>query len=266
MNTLLQTKLTQTTPYTDAELTWLLEHIGDPNPAIRDDLVYASFCQGVMAERFSQEQVKQLLRAVQTHQLQLRGLGQSDERTLTRSFTSLLNVLFLYADGDEQHPRHGWLSQVDRVWLFDLAINYLPAERDCRGYQEPYGWLHAIAHGADFLMAVACHPLFPVVRLGEVWQVIVEVLTNHETTFSAGEGSRLAEVLVQLICLGRLRQEDLADWLVQVTIADHHPSDYAKSLNVQALLSALFFRLEKMGQLESVLRSAILNHPNLTDG
>lgn len=265
MQTHLETKLTQTTPYTDAELLWLLDHIGDPDPAIRDDLVYASFCQGVMAERFSREQVKYLLASVQANQLQCQGLGQSDERTLTRSFTSLLNALFLYADGDEHHPLHGWLSQADREWLFELALRYLPAERDCRGYQEPYGWLHALAHGADFLMAAACHPLFPAVRLGEVWQVLVGVLTSHETAFSAGEGGRLAEVLVQLICLDRLRQEDLANWLAQVTIADHHPSDYAKSLNVQALLSALFFRLENMGQLEPVLRSAILNHPNLTD-
>lgn len=265
MQTHLETKLTQTTLYTDAELAWLLDHIGDPDPAIRDDLVYASFCQGVMAERFSREQVKHLLAFVQANQLQCQGLGQSDERTLTRSFTSLLNALFLYADGDEHHPLHGWLSQADRHWLFDLAISYLPAERDCRGYQESYGWLHALAHGADFLLATACHPLFPAVRLEEVWQVLVEVLTSHETAFSAGESSRLAEVLVQLVASNRVCQEDLAYWLAQVTIADHHPSDYAKSLNVQALLSAFFFRLENMGRLEPVLRSAILNHPNLTD-
>lgn len=264
MKTLLEMKLNQTIPYTNAELNWLLEHLGDPDPAVRDDLVYASFCQGLMAERFSRTQVEQLLQVVQLNQLQTKGLGSSDETTLTRSFTSLLNVLLLYVDGDEQHSYCGWMSEHQRLVLFDLALTYLAKEDDTRGYQSDVGWIHAIAHGADFLQAVACHPAFPAERLSEVLAVLGDVFQRLDVTFVAGESHRLAEVVVQLVLSERLTQEELAAWLSEMMVTGETPADYAKQLNLQAFLSAIYFRLEKEDALQVVLRSAILQHPHLT--
>ncbi len=42
MKNILISKL-QVQAYTNQELAWLLENIGHPDPAIRDELVYASF-------------------------------------------------------------------------------------------------------------------------------------------------------------------------------------------------------------------------------
>lgn len=43
MKNILISKLQATQAYTNQELAWLLENIGHPDPAIRDELVYAVF-------------------------------------------------------------------------------------------------------------------------------------------------------------------------------------------------------------------------------
>jgi len=42
--------------YHDEEIQWLLDHLGDPSPKIRDDLVFTSFARGIQEELFTQEQ------------------------------------------------------------------------------------------------------------------------------------------------------------------------------------------------------------------
>lgn len=37
-----------TEPYSQKELGWLLDHVGDSDASIRDDLVYASFCHALL--------------------------------------------------------------------------------------------------------------------------------------------------------------------------------------------------------------------------
>lgn len=42
--------------YNQEEIQWLLDHLGDPSPEIRDDLVFTSFARGIQEELFTQEQ------------------------------------------------------------------------------------------------------------------------------------------------------------------------------------------------------------------
>ena len=44
----LQSKVTEEKPsYNREEIQWLLEHLGDPSPEIRDDLVFTSLARGI---------------------------------------------------------------------------------------------------------------------------------------------------------------------------------------------------------------------------
>jgi len=53
----LQSKVTEEKPsYRREEIQWLLEHLGDPSPEIRDDLVFTSLARGIQEELFTQEQ------------------------------------------------------------------------------------------------------------------------------------------------------------------------------------------------------------------
>ena len=53
----LQSKVTEEKPsYRLEEIQWLLEHLGDPSPEIRDNLVFTSLARGIQEELFTQEQ------------------------------------------------------------------------------------------------------------------------------------------------------------------------------------------------------------------
>ena len=42
--------------YHQEEIRWLLEHLGDPSPEIRDELVFTSLARGLQEELFTLEQ------------------------------------------------------------------------------------------------------------------------------------------------------------------------------------------------------------------
>ena len=53
----LHRKITEENPsYSQKELQWLLEHLGDPSPEIRDELVFTSLARGIQEELFTKEQ------------------------------------------------------------------------------------------------------------------------------------------------------------------------------------------------------------------
>lgn len=112
----LQDKLTQNTPpYTDQELDWLLTHIGDPDPQIRDQLVYASLAHALLDGLTTPKQACWLFNQAQARGLQTLGLGDAWDNSradsLTRSFTSLLHCLLLYVDNDRASSLRGFLRQ-----------------------------------------------------------------------------------------------------------------------------------------------------------
>ncbi|MHB9760221.1 DUF2785 domain-containing protein [Streptococcus suis] len=149
-------KLQTSKPYTDDELAWLLENIGHPDPTIRDELVYASFCHIFLNSLITREQAQSLLQFSQvTKPFSLEGPTQK------RSFICLLYCLLLSVDNEPESIYHAFLSTNDRELLFQQALDYLAIENDWSGYDEKLGWIHTVAHGADFLLAASCHDQFP---------------------------------------------------------------------------------------------------------
>lgn len=61
----LEKKLATEDPtYSRLELKWLIEHIGDANPAIRDNLVYNSFGYAIMNHFFTREDFSFLVESI----------------------------------------------------------------------------------------------------------------------------------------------------------------------------------------------------------
>ena len=57
MHQSLQKKVTEEkSSYSREEIQWLLEHLGDVSPEIRDELVFTSLARGIQEELFSLEQ------------------------------------------------------------------------------------------------------------------------------------------------------------------------------------------------------------------
>ncbi|COF76520.1 aquaporin Z [Streptococcus pneumoniae] len=88
--------------YNQEEIQWLLDHLGDPSPEIRDDLVFTSFAKEIQEELFTQEQFHFIAEVV----LADGGLDKEIDKvglsTLERSFRALVYANLLYADANQQ--------------------------------------------------------------------------------------------------------------------------------------------------------------------
>ncbi|HFI0632200.1 TPA: DUF2785 domain-containing protein [Streptococcus suis] len=245
-------KLQTSKPYTNNELAWLLENIGHPDPAIRDELVYASFCHIFLNGLITREQAQSLLQFSQeTNPLSL------ESSTLKRSFTCLLYCLLLSVDNDSESIYHAFLNDEDRELLFQQALNYLTIEDDWSGYDEKLGWIHTAAHGADFLLAASCHEQFSAEKSKKAWQAILTCLTKQSKVFSAGEEIRLAQIPVYLLLNEKVSSQELTEWMNELDFPNQEPLDYFRWLNLQHFLSSLYFQLKSHQVLTEELRQAI---------
>ena len=96
-------KITEEKPsYHQEEIQWLLDHLGDPSPEIRDDLVFTSFARGIQEELFTQEQFYFIAEGI----LSDGGLDKEIDKvglsTLERSFRALIYANLLSADANQQ--------------------------------------------------------------------------------------------------------------------------------------------------------------------
>ncbi|MGQ7554452.1 DUF2785 domain-containing protein [Streptococcus suis] len=247
-------KLQTSKPYTDDELAWLLENIGHPDPTIRDELVYASFCHIFLDGLITREQAQSLLQFFQeTNPLSL------ESSTLKRSFTCLLYCLLLSVDNDSESIYHAFLNKEDRELLFQQALDYLTIENDWSGYDEKLGWIHTAAHGADFLLAASCHEQFSNEKSKEVWQAILTCLTKQSKVFSAGEEIRLAQIPVYLLLNEKVSSQELTEWMNELDFPNQEPLDYFRWLNLQHFLSSLYFQLRSHQALIEEIGQAIEN-------
>lgn len=237
-------QLTQTEPYTNDDIHWLLEHIGHPNPDIRDELVYASFCHMLLDELITPEQLLHLTKVAKEKELLYRHIGEQDKDTLTRSFTALLYALILYVDNLPESLYFDCLPQNDKEALFDMALDYLSVETDYRGYDDNLGWIHAIAHGSDFLLSAISHDHFPTNRYDDILTLLITFFEKQETVFTAGEDKRLALVLSHLLITEKISAEQVIQNLLKTNLHDETPKAYFAKLNLEQFLSALYFQLK----------------------
>ncbi|HEM3473109.1 TPA: DUF2785 domain-containing protein [Streptococcus suis] len=252
MKKILISKLQATQAYSDQELSWLLENIGHPDPAIRDELVYTSFRHIFLEGLVTREQAQSLLQFSQdTNPLSL------ESSTLKRSFSCLLYCLLLSVDNDQDSGYSAFLSTKDRELLFQEALDYLTIENDWSGYDEKLGWIHTAAHGADFLLAASCHEQFPAEKSKEVWQTIVTCLTKQSKVFSAGEEIRLAQIPVYLLLNEKVAGQELTEWISKLDFPNQEPLDYFRWLNLQHFLSSLYFQLNSHQVLTEELQQTI---------
>ena len=248
-----------TGPYSRPELEWLLDHIGDPDPAIRDDLVYNSFCSAIMNHFLTKEDLLFLVDSVLQRDLLTYKMPEQGDATLVRSFSSLLLALILDVDQTADSPYHQSLSTDQLQTIFGQTLLYLQQETDSTGWDKEKGWVHAFAHGAELLLYAGLHKEFPQKRMNELLETLTIVLKQREALFTAGEERRLAFMVTQLLIQEKIQQTQLCHWIEKLDFPNQSPQDYFALLNLENLLSTIYLHLEKEGFLETELKDSILN-------
>ena len=87
---ILENRLHQETLFTcsDAELDWLVDHIGDEDANIRDSLVFNAFAVGIINQGFTKQQFHYIADRVHKEQLLFFQQNTNVKATLTRSFSA----------------------------------------------------------------------------------------------------------------------------------------------------------------------------------
>lgn len=251
-------KITEEKPsYRQEELQWLLEHLGNPSPEIRDELVFTSLARGIQEELFTKEQFQLIAYVIVSDGGLDKEIDKTGASTLERSFRALIYANLLSADGNEHSLFYQVLKTDIRNTMLYQGLHYLEKEEDTTGFSSQYGWVHAFAHGADLLTEVACHPDFPKNRVPEVFNILGQIFKRISIRFSSDEDWRLARVLYEPILQGKLEQEQLASWIKTVDFPIEEREDFYKFSNFRSCLLEVYVQLNQRNILQADLKEAI---------
>lgn len=201
-----------------AALDELATMLGDPDPVVRDELGYTVL----------EHLIPELDEAV------CRRLGDELAGRLAapdlhaRSFAALV-LAPIVKRGVFQAA---WLDQFE-AWY--------PRERDLRGWDAEFGWLHAAAHGAELLGAFGLHPG---VMPGRMLNLAVKRLrTPTDYVFAEMEDSRLAHGIALTLTRPELSPAESVGWLDQIEAdlnADEAEHVLPRFANMIRVLQALY--------------------------
>ena len=254
----LKRKIAEEKPsYLQEELQWLLEHLGDPNPDIRDELVFTSLARGIQEELFTQEQFQFIATRIVSDDGLDKEIDKTGTSTLERSFRALIYANLLSADGNEHSLFYQVLQTDIRNTMLDQGLHYLSKEQDTTGFSSQYGWVHAFAHGADLLTEVVCHPDFPINRAHEVFDILGQLFKRISIRFTNDEDWRLARVLYEPILQGKLEQEQVASWIKSLDFPIEETEDFYRFSNFRSCLLEIYVQLDQRNSLQDDLKEAI---------
>jgi uncharacterized membrane protein len=223
----------------------LSQLLGSPDPELRDDLAYSILARWIARPNILQPSELQALADEWRGNLKS-GIGESGTTSvLRRSFSAL--CLSSIAERDAKTP---FLGEARYQQLLADAVTYLQSERDLRGYDAKLGWIHASAHTADLLQALAASSLLTKEEEKQILSAIAIRLTSAPEVYTHGEQDRMAAAVLAVIrrpsfdtanfdgWLTRLQDEDKRIWANPLT-----PETLARYQNHTYFLQALAVRL-----------------------
>jgi Protein of unknown function (DUF2785) len=193
----------------------LSSYLKSSDPELRDGLAYSTLATWIVEQGdFSREELLELeeewsgnLKA---------GIGEDGTDSIFgRSFSAL--CLSALAERELKTP---FLGGARYRMLLEAAKNYLNDERDLRGFDAKKGWIHATAHTADLLAALARHPSFTKQDQASVLEAIRQKLEMVHTIFTYGEQDRLANVLAALASRKDFEASGFQAWILKMDKAD----------------------------------------------
>jgi len=125
----------------------MMDNIGVLDPELRDKLIYTTFYHWIIEEKFTTEQLRQLLSiSISDSHLFNRLNEKHGDGVFKRTFSVLIIALIVY-----KHRNENFLTKEELQDVRHKVIDYMIREEDLRGYVKGQGWAHASAHTADAL-------------------------------------------------------------------------------------------------------------------
>ncbi|MBK8900897.1 MAG: DUF2785 domain-containing protein [Anaerolineaceae bacterium] len=227
----------------------MLPHLGSPDAELRDDLIYSTLANWILADKFEEDDLKTLLRQLLAEDHLFFKLGEADtDSVFMRSFSVLLLPLIL-----SWHRQRPFLMPYELREVKVKLLDYLEKEQDLRGFVldedeagEPKGWAHAIAHTADALDDLVRCKEMGSEELLEVLNAIRQKAAESTIVFVHLEDERLVTPVIAALGRKVLTPPDVQSWLDGfVPLAQQKepfPDCYRQAQNVKNFLRSLYFR------------------------
>lgn len=204
--------------------------LGSPDPRIRDDTAYPVLAmwtaRGVLDGHLAD------LGDRLTSQLPDRPIYQ-------RSFAVMILSWVVLRDA-----RTGELTDDQVLGWLDAFSSWWRGETDLRGWDQEFGWLHAIAHGADTLRAFGRSGRLTAPHLQQLLDLAVDrLLTDHGYLFAHGEDDRVAYALASILSRAELSADIATGWIGRLhdAIASGEPGPFPPwAANTLRTLAALY--------------------------
>ncbi|MDX6301826.1 MAG: hypothetical protein QOF53_3040 [Nocardioidaceae bacterium] len=167
----------------------LLAGLASEDPSVRDGWAYEELAAGIDQGRFAGD--IDLIRATAVTRL-------LSDQVQVRTFAPLI-LTWLVHSGDRDRD------------AFDAVASWYLSETDTRGYDVHLGWLHAVAHGADYLGACAAAGI---ARGPEVLEILVRRMLAGGAVWQDMENARVAAAAA--LALARCDREESTAWLAPI--------------------------------------------------
>lgn len=231
----------------DQLLSYMLNNIGNPDPYIRDTLIYSGFCELILNDHLTDSQLIFIAETCcDDAHLYFNINEQQSDAVLTRSFSALAIQLVLYKDQSER-----FLPQPLAIQILTKSIDYLKFEYDYRGYIENKGWAHSVAHGSDLLARAVSHPLFDEVSSLDAVLTIVQKCLQTDYAYIDEEDERMMPIF-DALCEKGLSDDSLKYWLQKLQQSRHEDDlkHYRMHWNIKKFMYTLFAHCVRNGKNE----------------
>src|SRR5215471_7069614 len=190
-------------------------YLGSTDPELRDDIAYSMVA--VWIGRQKKLSAEQLVTLTEGWQGNLRsGIGETGtDSVFKRSFSAL--CLSVLAKRELKEP---FLGETRFRASLNAALTYIGEERDMRGFDAKKGWIHATAHTADLLAALAENKLFTKQDQERVLKAITQRLATANEIFSYGEQDRLGNVAAAIASREDFDSAGWNSWVAQMDKED----------------------------------------------
>lgn len=241
----------------DAELDFLLAHLGSLDPLVRDKGVYFLFNDILQAHILTAKQVRYLAeQLISPQMLYSHILEKKNHALFLRAFSVVILAGVLYVDRTYYHVLT--LKDIENIVL--KLTTYLALEADGRGYIAHHGWAHAYSHIGNALDELTAN--LQLNRANKIFYLTVLLVRYQrlQTPLIFGEDHRLALTIVNLTNKNDLYTNYvlflLQDWQARLLRMQPQESEgfWNSWYNRNRLLQALLIR----GDLPNKIRHFLL--------
>jgi hypothetical protein len=238
-------------------VTLMLQFIGDPQPELRDELIYPTFYEWITEKnRFNETELRSLLIVLTDEQHLFYHIGrEGDPSVFTRTFSILPIVLIV-----RRHRQQPFLDLDDFQHLKNSLLRYYNEEKDLRGYVSEGGWAHSAAHGADALVELVQCPESDETLQLEVLGAVKGMLHNGIQIFNEEDDERIVSIVDSMIDKDLIPKKVVEEWISGLTQCTDWPrsrSQVIARVNSKNFVRSLYFRRRQDSQVNGFVESLL---------